>query len=234
MEGPDEWKAEQDGGKVESPEQKEGRKQTFDKPQEAPKPKTAEETEAEIKAIDEKLSTEMVALNTTRRKLGLPSTDTSVASNSLKERRKRLVQENLSVGLGVEANRQVAENLLSGNYAGLLDIIQTSEFGDIASDVVLKSMQDFHQKDRANSVNQLIRTALSDVDKYGDALKALVGHAYQKQGGERFFQNPDTGETLFVDRQGQLLSVRGEVDVDSQGGSYIKAAESYRVPFRTR
>ena len=80
-------------------EQKEGREQKSEKPQEISKPKTQEEIAAEKAAIDEKISNEMTGLNGAREKVGLPPTDRSVAIDALKEQRDRLTQPKPDEGL---------------------------------------------------------------------------------------------------------------------------------------
>src|SRR5713101_7824259 len=108
-------------------------------------------------------------------------------------------------GLGAENNRQIAEYLQAGNYEGLLRIIATSSDKDRACEVVTSSMFHFHHKDRADSVEQLTRTALGNLDQNGDALKALVMYSWKHNlKGERFWQNPTNGETLFLDGDGEL------------------------------
>lgn len=138
-------------------------------------------------------------------------------------------------GLGAEKNRQIAENLQSGNYEGLLGIIATSPDKNRACEVVVNSMFDFHQKDRADSVGQLTRTALDNLDQNGEALKALVLYTYRQHlKGERFWQNPSNGETLFVDGDGELISFRGEIATHGAGGqqesmNYVRALNSYSI-----
>ena len=137
-------------------------------------------------------------------------------------------------GLGAEQNRQIAERLQNGNYEGLLDILQISGDKNTACEVVINSMFDFHQKDRADSVNSLVSHALNNVDQYGDALKSLVLYSWNHnlQGG-RFFQNPTNGETLFLDGDGELISFRGEIATftggDVEGTNYIRTLHSYTV-----
>ena len=137
-------------------------------------------------------------------------------------------------GLGAEQNRQIAEHLQNGNYEGLLDILQTSGDKNRACEVIINSMFDFHQKDRADSVNSLVSRALSNVDQYGDALKSLVLYSWNNHlRGERFFQNPTNGETLFLDGDGELISFKGEIATHTQGDikgmNYVRTLDSYTV-----
>ena len=137
-------------------------------------------------------------------------------------------------GLGAEQNRKVAEHLQKGNYKGLLDILQTAGDKNKACEVVTTSTFDFHKKDRADSIDSLVRYALNNVDQYGDALKSLVLYSWNHnlQGG-RFFQNPTNGETLFLDGDGELISFRGEIATftggDVEGTNYIRTLHSYTV-----
>lgn len=76
-------------------EQNESLEEKADKPQEVPKPKTAEEINAEVKGIDDKIAIEREALTKVRQALGLETTDmdTSVAIDSLRRQREQLLGE---------------------------------------------------------------------------------------------------------------------------------------------
>jgi len=137
-------------------------------------------------------------------------------------------------GLGAEKNRQIAEYVKAGNYEGLLGIIATSSDKDRACEVVTSSMFHFHQKNRADSVKQLTRTALGNLDQNGDALKALVIYTWKHHlKGERFWQNPTNAETLFLDGEGELISFKGEIATHTQGDlkdtNYIRTVDFYTV-----
>lgn len=137
-------------------------------------------------------------------------------------------------GLGIEKNQQIAEYLEQGNYNGLLDIINLSEDKDMACEVVTHSMFNFHQEDRADSTDSLVRVALGDVDRYGDVLKSLILYSWKNNlKGERFWKNPSKDEILFLDDDGELISFEGEIGThlqgDVKGMNYIKDLNKYEV-----
>ncbi len=142
--------------------------------------------------------------------------------------------ETQKIGLGEVANRNIAEYLNAGNYDGLLQIINSQTDKRTACEVVLKSMFEFNQGSRSESVDNVLKTAFKNIDTYGEALKELVLYAYKNNlRGERFFKNPTKNETLFVDDDGELISFQGEIDTFSQGESkgmnYIKSLSKYQV-----
>ncbi len=137
-------------------------------------------------------------------------------------------------GLGAEKNKRIAELLLSGNSTELLQMIQSEDDKDTACEVVINSMFEFNNNGRANSVNNLITTALSKVDEFADTLKALILYSWRNHlQGERFWKNPNNGETLFVDDDGEVISFKGEIgtftDGQSKGMNYIKVLNEYTV-----
>ena len=136
--------------------------------------------------------------------------------------------------LGAEKNKQIAEYLTSGNYDGLLQIISQEQDKQTACEVIQNSMFDFNQGSRANTVNKLIETALSNVQQHGEALKELIPYSWRNNlQGERFWKHPNKKETLFVDDDGELISFQGEIGTFSQGDSkgmnYIKSLGKYEV-----
>jgi len=140
-------------------------------------------------------------------------------------------------GLGRELNIKIAEFLQKGNYLSLLDIIRNYPDKDKACEVVLNSMFQFHQKDRADSINSLVRTALHEknIATMEVSLKALISYSYRNNlTGERFFRNPNCEEILLLDQDGEVISFKGEVATIQKGlqgadKNYVSRLDSYTV-----
>ena len=133
-------------------------------------------------------------------------------------------------GLGDELNAEIAQSLTSGNYNRILEIIANSPDTHLASEVVVNSMFDFNTGSRAESVNHLVDTALNNAEENKDALLALIRYAYKENSTtERYWQNPRTSETLFINDEGEIISFKGEVDSLSDGTRYVKYLTEYTV-----
>lgn len=85
-------------------------------------------------------------------------------------------------------------------------------------------------------VNAYTGKALDDVDRFGDDLKDLVTSNYHNSPkGERFVYDPRRGGTLFVDGDGELVSLRGseiatiQQGIQGEGTQYIKTFDTYDV-----
>jgi hypothetical protein len=85
-------------------------------------------------------------------------------------------------------------------------------------------------------VNSFTGKALDNVDEFGTDLKDLVVSNYHNSPfGERFIYDPRRDGTLFVDGDGELVSLRGAEIATFQKGSqvegqrYIKVFDTYDV-----
>lgn len=137
-------------------------------------------------------------------------------------------------GLGAEKNAQIANFLLAGNYDGLLTMIAQEQDKQTACEVITRSMVDFNQHSRSESVDSLLKTAMNKLDVYADALKELIIYTWRNNlQGERFWKNPTKNETLFIDDDGELISFQGEIGThtggDRKGMDYIRTLEKYDV-----
>jgi hypothetical protein len=133
-------------------------------------------------------------------------------------------------GLSAEKNVKIAEYLSSGDYTGLLDIISREQDKQLACEVILNSMFQFHKGTRTDTINGLLMNALSDIEKNGSALKELILYTYKNNmQGERFWKNPYKDETLFIDDDNELISFQGKVETNGAEMNYISALDRYEV-----
>jgi hypothetical protein len=94
-------------------------------------------------------------------------------------------------------------------------------------------MFDFNKNGRANTIKNLLSTALSNIDEFSDALKALILYSWGNNlQGERFWKNPNNEEILFIG-EGEIISFKGAIATFTQGESkgmnYIKTLNEYTV-----
>ena len=140
-------------------------------------------------------------------------------------------------GLSYDENGQVATCLLTGNYDGLLQIIDAQEQvkdKQKACEVVVESMYEFNETDPSDSTEKLLTTALSNIEVYGSALKELIFYTWANHlEGERFWKNPAKDETLFLNSEGEIISFKGELGKHIQGPNkgmqYIVSLGKYEV-----
>lgn len=85
-------------------------------------------------------------------------------------------------------------------------------------------------------VNAYTGKALDDVDRFGDDLIDLVVSTYHNgPKGQRFIYDPRRDGTLFVDGDGELVSLRGseiatiQRGIQGEGTQYIKTFDTYDV-----
>jgi len=84
-------------------------------------------------------------------------------------------------------------------------------------------------------VNAYVNRALNNPDKLGDALKTLVVENYHHTPEERFVYDPQNDGTLFVDEDGELVSIKnakfGHMPVEGQVAKkqYIDSFDTYKV-----
>lgn len=85
-------------------------------------------------------------------------------------------------------------------------------------------------------MNVFTGKALDNLALFGDDLKGLVvGNYFGSPNGERFIYDPRRDGTLFVDADGELVSLRGaeiatiQKGVQGEGTQYIKTYDTYEV-----
>lgn len=83
--------------------------------------------------------------------------------------------------------------------------------------------------ERADFVNAHIKAALSNVDLFKDELTDTIAFLYHfRPTEERFFLDPNTGGTLFVDAKGDLV-VLNDAEVLTSSGDHTNIIASYNT-----
>jgi len=82
--------------------------------------------------------------------------------------------------------------------------------------------------ERADFVNAHIKAALSNIDLFKDELTDTIAFLYHfRPTAERFFLDPNTGGTLFIDAKGGLVVLNDAEILTSSIGDHTKYIDSY-------
>jgi len=117
-------------------------------------------------------------------------------------------------GLGAEKNRLIQEYVKTNNDVKILELIDQESDKQTACEVFINALKE-------NNNPYFLKDLLDKgINGYQDAIKALVIYTYKNHlQGERFWKNPFKDEILFIDDDGELIMLNGEVSTHSQGPS---------------
>lgn len=132
-------------------------------------------------------------------------------------------------GLGGEKNNLIFEYIITNNEEKILELIDQEDNKQLACEVVVGTLKE-------NNNPYFLKNLLDKgINAHPEAMKALVVYTYKNHlQGERFWKNPFKNEILFIDDDGELISLQeAEVGKMSQGENkgmdYLKSGGKYKV-----